>query len=756
MPLSLPISHIVAFCEKIRKAPGMMVENTTPVDPTAYGVAFNYKTGTGRYSIEYCTRMGMDYVGTGETDCQPVAGTGVLEILLGTTVTKGLIQMGKEIEKSVGRTLQCGYDEHQIGLDCYDLPPEGNAFTVPPTYGLICPPYAIDNGSTCHYDRGVGKIPNKKACPANMRDDGTSCWLDTYGRGAGHIAPITVKDRGATYVDGYSAGEYESESRDYYASGNTKSRDSYGSTYEKKKRTNWASGDINFGFYRNGYDDLNSYNDAYDRRVIEGSEQTDRFLENNSPKSEFNNNSPNNWVNTPWESAVSRCQKFTKKRCEEHAGLAHVKCSERNSNWYSWGHKCFTKDRTVNAISCPRGYTKNGTGRCTKSGQKRCEEKHGKGKCEKYGSTWYPPCSSENTTDKKKVYVKASTTTTWCADKRSMLQRCQDVEGVECEEKGDYVVKYAYPKCDKKYDKKYGPGWYPGDGTTPEFLGWCYRDKTAKSNCEEKHKNCEKVGSNYSPKCSELNENTPKKNWRVYQDQRSSTTCVDGRDALQRCKDIEGVECEQSGTMQYAYPKCDKLYGPGWTPGTLDTTLGYCYKYKSAQERCEDDMRKKNKKPKCETYGGTGMYPNCEALFGKGFTSSAVTTCEKADLTPCEKAEKTTCEKCGALAYPKCKEGYEAAGCNLCQPKGRPGINPGPRIEQTLFDRQYCDSTDKLDTGMCYTKPKDDFVCHLTGCHKSKELGMTKRLGPVHTCGEGYVKRNNGVEDRCFPYYTIT
>jgi 1-phosphatidylinositol phosphodiesterase len=40
-------------------------------------------------------------------------------------------------------------------------------------------------GTKCSYDRGVGKIPNKTSCPDGMRDDGISCWKDSYGRGAG-------------------------------------------------------------------------------------------------------------------------------------------------------------------------------------------------------------------------------------------------------------------------------------------------------------------------------------------------------------------------------------------------------------------------------------------------------------------------------------------------------------------------------------------------------------------------------------------
>ena len=66
--------------------------------------------------------------------------------------------------------------------------------TLPNGVGTIplktpCPANMRDDGTSCWLDtlaNGVGTIPLKTACPANMRDDWTSCWLDTYGRGAGY------------------------------------------------------------------------------------------------------------------------------------------------------------------------------------------------------------------------------------------------------------------------------------------------------------------------------------------------------------------------------------------------------------------------------------------------------------------------------------------------------------------------------------------------------------------------------------------
>lgn len=50
-----------------------------------------------------------------------------------------------------------------------------------------CPDGTSKNGNLCVYTR-VGTIPTKlKPCEDGQRDDGASCWLDTYGVGVGRI-----------------------------------------------------------------------------------------------------------------------------------------------------------------------------------------------------------------------------------------------------------------------------------------------------------------------------------------------------------------------------------------------------------------------------------------------------------------------------------------------------------------------------------------------------------------------------------------
>lgn len=80
-----------------------------------------------------------------------------------------------------------------------------------------------------------------------------------------------------------------------------------------------------------------------------------------------------------------------------------------------------------------------------------------------------------------------------------------------------------------------------------------------------------------------------------------------------------------------------------------------------------------------------GMISRCEADNGKG-----------------------NCEKYGLMYYPKCKAGYEAVGCCLCQPKGGPGIT------KTAFDRYLCKDDEDLSGALCYPKCKTGY--HATGC----------------------------------------
>jgi hypothetical protein len=65
------------------------------------------------------------------------------------------------------------------------------------------------------------------------------------------------------------------------------------------------------------------------------------------------------------------------------------------------------------------------------------------------------------------------------------------------------------------------------------------------------------------------------------------------------------------------------------------------------------------------------------------------------DRQSCKSSE----EKYGGLCYPKCRDGYKAVGCCVCDPKG------GAGIKKTLTDRQSCPSGMTLALGLCHSTP---------------------------------------------------
>ncbi|XP_053381566.1 uncharacterized protein LOC128549163 [Mercenaria mercenaria] len=56
---------------------------------------------------------------------------------------------------------------------------------------LPCPAGMRDDGTSCWkdpYGRGVGRIPDKSPCPSGLRDDGTSSWTTHISMGKGVAA----------------------------------------------------------------------------------------------------------------------------------------------------------------------------------------------------------------------------------------------------------------------------------------------------------------------------------------------------------------------------------------------------------------------------------------------------------------------------------------------------------------------------------------------------------------------------------------
>jgi len=84
-------------------------------------------------------------------------------------------------------------------------------------------------------------------------------------------------------------------------------------------------------------------------------------------------------------------------------------------------------------------------------------------------------------------------------------------------------------------------------------------------------------------------------------------------------------------------------------------------------------------------------------------------------------------DKDGLLCYPKCKSGYHAVGCCLCEPDG--GVK---RIE--LSSRQKCADDEEMKDGLCYKKCKEGFNAGVTICEFSKDVKLGTKKNLVSNC----------------------
>lgn len=82
----------------------------------------------------------------------------------------------------------CDPGDEENGALCYPKCRDG-FYGVGPVCWSRCKDGWKDDGALCRkpIDTSLttGRIPDKAACPPGMRDDGISCWADSYGRGTG-------------------------------------------------------------------------------------------------------------------------------------------------------------------------------------------------------------------------------------------------------------------------------------------------------------------------------------------------------------------------------------------------------------------------------------------------------------------------------------------------------------------------------------------------------------------------------------------
>jgi len=201
---------------------------------------YDKTTGICTVNEDYCKRKGAKWE---NNDCVIPLGQSVAEAIFGTTIVRGLEQVfdPAQYKPCHANETDDGYFCRQVGCDnatqdtqaglCYSPKCKAGESRVLDRCYTNCPPGSTDDGLTCRtiscpdgqyesgglcytpckdgytksglicyqncrdgynstlglctrplqsYDRGAGRIPDKRACASGLRDDGTSCWEDLH------------------------------------------------------------------------------------------------------------------------------------------------------------------------------------------------------------------------------------------------------------------------------------------------------------------------------------------------------------------------------------------------------------------------------------------------------------------------------------------------------------------------------------------------------------------------------------------------
>jgi hypothetical protein len=139
--------------------------------------------------------------------------------------------------------------------------------------------------------------------------------------------------------------------------------------------------------------------------------------------------------------------------------------------------------------------------------------------------------------------------------------------------------------------------------------------------------------------------------------------------------------------------------------------------------------------------GSTGCKDNCYRTWSvlKNCSGCGCIKLTKGDRMQCKPDEEaginTAAEK---RCYPKCKPGYHAVGCCICEPNG------GPRITKTRGQRQVCkpdeDTVDLGDLGkVCYPKCKPGYF--------ASTVNICQANGPLTYARNTYMAETKGIKN---------
>ena len=149
--LAFPFTDLLKNCEGTLQ--GGLIPGVKPkVKPYDYGVRFNTESGLCDMTSRWCTRMGLIHVKKPPTNCKSPPGAKIAEFFLGSTVTKGLTQVGATLSKSYGRGVgkipKCKKGYEKKGLICYPKCKKGYKSSALECEGK-CPKGTKNSGLTC-------------------------------------------------------------------------------------------------------------------------------------------------------------------------------------------------------------------------------------------------------------------------------------------------------------------------------------------------------------------------------------------------------------------------------------------------------------------------------------------------------------------------------------------------------------------------------------------------------------------------------
>lgn len=197
-----------------------------------------------------------------------------------------------------------------------------------------------------------------------------------------------------------------------------------------------------------------------------------------------------------------------------------------------------------------------------------------------------------------------------------------------------------------------------------------------------------------------------------------------------KCQNIDGVPSSSKGPI--CWQTC---------PDGFRDDGAFCMKPEGKRvgkipmkRDCPAGMRDDGTSCWADTYG-RGVGRPRDASCPSGYTRGALgALCWKGlQSVPLNYSCNSDEDMDGLRCYPKCKDGYRAAGCCLCEPEG------GPGIKKTLMERTYCEDGWNKVAGLCQFGCPAGLGADIGVSCAKKSVG--RGVGtPISACPEGHEK----------------